>query len=773
MKTTTRQTTTLLPGIFKDSQMMGHHYLHHLEPDRLLAPCYEAIGLIPKAKRYGGWESMAIAGHSLGHYLSAIAQMIETTKDTLLTQRLTYTLNEMAFLQKKEGTGYISGFPRDCFDKVFSGDFEVERFSLGGSWVPWYSIHKIYAGLVDVYLSTGDALALDIVKHLADWSVEGTQHLSDEAFQRMLFCEFGGMNEVLAQLYEITGEDKYLKLARRFQHHEALDALSKGIDNLEGRHANTQIPKVLGAAKLYDVEGREEDYKTAEFFWDQVTAHRSYVIGGNSFSEHFVQADKEPLGVTTTETCNTYNMMKLSAYLHRFTGDSRYMAYYEKALFNHILASQDPDTGMKVYFVPTEPGHFKTYCHPDESFWCCTGSGMENPAKYHQEIYHLDDNRNRLSVDLFISSSYSSSGIALEQQTNFPYEKEVRLEITCWDRTDLTLALRVPPYLKQAPQLYYNQQEVLDTEIIDGYVSISNSLKAGDEIIMLMDYGLDLYTAMDDSNKLAFMYGPIVLAGALGNENYPDSDMQPNHLEFVHHPGIAVPMIVSDVFELPLQKNNILALLKAKDEKRLHFTIDGIGQPGNKTIDLIPFFELHHQRYTLYFQCMTQKAYENEATTSLTYQAWLKQVTIDSVSPHEQQSEIEHHGEILGTSSDYSKEAASGWRCAERGHFIRYQLKVEAGVKNYLCVTYWGGDRDVWAPDGIFKRQFSILAQDLEIVRESLTGEKGNRLFDVFYEIPETLTTHHSSLQITFQSDVTTMTGRIFGVRTTRENVCY
>lgn len=268
----------LLNGIFKDSQIKGKDYLIYLDIDKLVAPCYEAVNRTPKKPRYGGWESTGIAGHSIGHWLSAAASMYEVTQDEALMLKLEYAINELEHIQSFDRNGYVSGFSRTCFDNVFGGNFQVDNFSLGGSWVPWYSIHKIFAGLIDAYKFAGIRKALEVVTKLANWAKDGLENLTDEQFEKMLICEHGGMNEVMADLYLLTENKGYLNLAKRFCHQAILNPLSNGIDDLEGKHANTQIPKVIGAAKIYDIT-REEKYKDmAVFFWEQVTKDRKSVV---------------------------------------------------------------------------------------------------------------------------------------------------------------------------------------------------------------------------------------------------------------------------------------------------------------------------------------------------------------------------------------------------------------------------------------------------------------------------------------------------------------
>ncbi len=753
----------LLPGIFETSQIVGKSYLEYLEVDRLVAPCYEAIGLTPKAKRYGGWEERAISGHSLGHFLSAGSFMVNATDDRQLKEKLYYAVDELAYLQSQDKEGYVSGFPKDCFNQVFSGTFEVERFSLGHSWVPWYSIHKIFAGLVDVYQNTGYIKALEVVIKLSDWAKRGTDHLNDEEFEQMLYCEFGGMNEVMAALYELTGNQDYLQLAKRFCHKEALDDLSKGIDNLEGKHANTQIPKVLGAAKLYAITGEDKYKAISSFFWEEVVGHRSYVIGGNSRGEHFGKTHTEPLGVSTAETCNTYNMLKLSAYLFEAEQDSKYMDYYEKALYNHILASQDPDSGMKTYFMSTEPGHFKIYCEPEDSFWCCTGSGMENPARYHQNIYTLKDQT--LFTNLYIASHYINTELSLEvkQETRFPYGPSSQIELLQAPMGSFTLAFRMPSYLKQPFELLVNGEKVVGM-IEKGYMYVNRLWQKGDIIGIGLPMALSISKAMGDDTKVSFLYGPIVLAGALGITDFPERDLQKDHIPLLSHPGINVPVLVTD-------ESDLTRLIQPVEGRNLHFKTDAIGQPGAQSMNLMPFFELHHQRYTLYFRCLSLEQYEKVALTSPSYQEKLHKVTIDTVVPNEQQPEVDHHIRAIQSNSGYSTEAGSGWREAQKGGYFSYKMKVLNNALNFLCVTYWGSDTDIWSPDGILERRFDIVIEGSVIATEVLKEKNTSMLYDVFYEIPITLTNAKETVTVSFQSDEKTIAGRVFGVKVTRASL--
>ncbi|NMA85252.1 MAG: glycoside hydrolase family 127 protein [Epulopiscium sp.] len=753
----------LLNGLFKNSQQKGEEYLIYLDVDRLVAPCYEAVGRVPKKPRYGGWESREISGHSVGHFLSALSAMYIATGNKELRRKLEYTISELAYVQSLDPTGYISGFPRDCFDRVFTGDFTVARFELGGSWVPWYSIHKMYAGLIDAYVLVDIQEALDMVIKLANWAKAGLDNLTEEQFDKMLYCEHGGMCEVMADLYSITGNPDYLDLAIRFYHKETLLPLSHFKDELEGKHANTQIPKVMGAAKLYNITG-EEKYKNAVvFFWNVVTQNRSYVIGGNSRDEHFGKADTEKLGVMTAETCNTYNMLKLTEILYDWEQDSTYMDYYERALYNHILASQDPDSGMKTYFVSTQPGHFKIYCSPDDSFWCCTGTGMENPARYGRRIYYRD--KNDLFINLFISSEMKieDKGIRLVQETNFPESEDIRLTFAKANGEFMNIKIRVPSWVNGEVKVFVNEEEQ-NTRIEKGYMTIGGDWKTGDCICFSLPMKIHAYRAKDDLNQVAFMYGPIVLAGALGKENFPETDILDDHLKLNHYPGIIVPTLVTDQMDIE-------EYIQPVEGLPLTFETTAIGQPGNIKCTLIPFYALHHQRYTIYWKTMTTEEYKKSQLTSLDYQEKLEGITVDSVNPNEQQPEIEHKIQSKNSNSDYFSDAGKGWRESIGDGYFSYEMAVQPNEQMYLVVTYWGSDKAHWISGKRYTRDFTISIDEVVIANEVLEEEKPYTLFDVFYEIPKELTKNKSRIEVKFLSTEDKIAGRIFGIRTTREKL--
>ncbi|MGP4041992.1 beta-L-arabinofuranosidase domain-containing protein [Gracilibacillus sp. D59] len=746
----------LLDGIFKNSQQIGKEYLLYLDIDRLVAPCYEAAGKTAKKERYGGWESMGIAGHSIGHWLSAAATMYQVTGDEALSEKIEYALTELAAAQSFDKDGYVSGFSRECFDQVFSGEFKVDNFSLGGSWVPWYSIHKIYAGLIDIHQITGSTLALEIVTKLADWAYNGLVNLSEDQFQRMLTCEHGGMNEALADLYLITDDTRYLELAERFYHKAVLDPLANKQDELEGKHANTQIPKVIGVAKLYNITGKEEYKQIATFFWDQVVYYRTYAIGGNSIREHFGPENAEELGILTTETCNTYNMLKLTEILFEWDHSAHYYDYYERALYNHILASQDPDSGMKTYFVSSEPGHFKVYHSHDNSFWCCTGTGMENPARYNRRIFEKMEDM--LYVHLFISAEASNNydDMVIKQQTAFPYKPSTTITLEKASNEVKQIAIRKPSWLSNEPSIKINGTEVKAKED-KGYVILEHSWQNGDQITYDLPMNLHRYHAKDDKKKQVIMYGPIVLAGALGRENFPETDILDDHQALNNHPLIDVPTLVTD---RPLHE-----WIKSKDNQKLLFETEAIGQPGHQRVLLKPFYEIHHERYTIYWNIMSEQEFKAFGDEERRRKAREQEITVDEVTPNEQQPEVDHNLQAEKSTSGYKNDVHSGWREARDGGYFSYDLKLDSEKEMFLCITYNKSDFTTKIDGKKMERDFEIKIDGLVLATEHFNKPNIGELYTKTYPIPMKLINGKEKVTVTFFAEKNKIAGAVYHIR--------
>jgi DUF1680 family protein len=683
--------------------------------------------------------------------------MYAVTEDEELKQKVDYAVDELAHIQRFDEDGYVSGFPRTCFDKTFTGEFEVEHFSLAGQWVPWYSIHKIFAGLIDSYTLMNHEKALTVVKKLADWAKKGTDHLDDELFEKMLTCEHGGMNEAMVDLYKVTGNRDYLNLAIRFSHKAILEPLSRGVDELEGKHANTQIPKVIGAAKIYEITKDVKYKKMAMFFWEEVTKRRSYIIGGNSINEHFGPANHEKLGIQTTETCNTYNMLKLTEHLFHWSKQADYMDYYEKALYNHILASQDPDSGMKTYFVSTQPGHFKVYCSPDNSFWCCTGTGMENPARYTRNIYYQTNED--LYVNLFIASriKMDNEKVTIKQETDFPRSNQTRLYVEQATGEFLNIHIRVPYWVSGAVTVVVNGKETY-TSTYKGYVTVSRKWVTGESIVIELPMDLHTYTAKDDPKRVGIMYGPVVLAGALGRRDFPESDILGDHLKLNNHPLIDVPSLIAD-------RNELNSWIRPVEGSSLTFKTDAVGQPGNVEVTLIPFYNLHHERYTLYWNVMDEDTYKTFIDLEQEELNLLRASTVDEVQPNEQQPEVEHGIKKENSASGYLNIVQKGWRDSRDEGFFSYVMAVEPTKQMYLQVSYFGGDRNIVVDGKKYKRDFCILIDGTVIANQKLKANSLDSLYDVIYEIPLQLTEGKQQIEVKFTSTEGKIAGRVYNLK--------
>jgi DUF1680 family protein len=504
----------LLDGPFLHAQELNRRYLLSLDPDRLLHTFRQNAGLPSSAAPLGGWEAPdgELRGHFAGHYLTACALMFASTGDQAVKARAEAVVRGMAECQAKFPSGYLSAYPEEFFDRVESG----RRV-----WAPYYTLHKIYAGLLDMYVYCDSTLALDVCKRMADWVIARNDRLSDEQMQRMLDMEHGGMNEVLADLYGLTGEAKYLKIAQRFNHMAVIEPAQQQQDRLTGLHANTQVPKFVGAARQYELTGDTKLQTAAKFFWDTVVNERSYVIGGHSDGEHFSPKERlsQALGPATTETCNTYNMLKLTR--HLFCGDPRpeYADYYERALYNHILASQHPETGMMCYYVPLRSGSAKGgrgygYNSPLDSFWCCTGTGIENHAKYGDSIY-FHDGADTLLVNLFIASELRipETGITVRQETRFPEEDTTRLHLTCDAPREGALKIRHPAWAVSGVTVTVNgvPQDIASQP--GSYITLRRQWNSGDRVEVKLPFNIHTEGFRDNPDRFAFLSGPLVLCG--------------------------------------------------------------------------------------------------------------------------------------------------------------------------------------------------------------------------------------------------------------------
>lgn len=593
-----KRNITLLNSVFSQSEKIGREYLDGVDIDRLLSPIFEAHNMPApnNAKRYGGWErksannwekspeTFSLAGHSLGHFLSAFSECYAKSGDEKLKQKILYIVSQLESVQNNAKSGYIGGCKENCFTELF--DKNLTSWA-EGYWVPWYNLHKTFKGLTDAYSVTEDQTVLRILLRFADWACDGLSDFSDEDFEKVLEYEHGGMNEVFANLYRITKNEKYLYFAEKFTHKKLFRFLLKGEDKLDGWHANTQIPKVTGMAAIYAAapEAHKEYRTAAENFWRFVTQDRSYAIGGNSDKEHFEKKGKETLSKKTCESCNTYNMMRLCEYLFSFKQKSEYFDWYENALLNHILAQQD-ESGAKMYFVSLLQGHHRTYEKKYKSWWCCTGTGMENPEKYENNIFFFDGST--LYINLYIPSRLETDAISLEINTDYPYSDKINIAVKRNTEID-SLKLRIPEFSHKAAAIRHGAKEF--REIEKGYFTVSN-IKGGDTVELTLPMEITEYKSRE-KDVCALKYGPVTLCAPLGKITDKVSEYISNEL--------LIDDITVEYPSLLLNGKSAETCVEISDRKKLIFKIPAKNSTLGTPIILKPFFETRHEFYTVYF----------------------------------------------------------------------------------------------------------------------------------------------------------------------------
>ncbi len=680
----------LLDSPFKHAEELDINYLLALNADRLLAPYLKEAGLTPKAPNYTNWENTGLDGHIGGHYLSALSIMYASTGDVRIKKRFDYMLSELKRCQDASGDGYLCGVPggKAMWQEIAKGDIRASSFGLNDRWVPLYNIHKIYEGLLDAYLRAGSVQARDMLVKLADWMDNLVSGLSDEQMQDMLRSEHGGLNEIFADVAAITGDNKYLKLAHRFSHNKILQPLLEQKDQLTGLHANTQIPKVIGFERIAELEGNKKWHQAASFFWETVVENRSVSIGGNSVREHFNPANDFSSmmhDVQGPETCNTYNMLRLTELLYQVNPNSKYIDYYERALYNHILSTQDAKTGGLVYFTPMRSGHYRVYSQPQTSFWCCVGSGMENQAKYGEMIYAHNDKKD-VYVNLFIPSrlTWKEQKMEIIQKTDFPDKSFTELWINPEKSKSFTLYLRVPQWTKGKVALSVNgeAQKVAVNE--EGYVAVTRRWKKGDRVKFDFSMSISVEALPDKSSSYSILYGPIVLAAKIGTENMKGlfaDDSRGGHIASGPQiPLSKMPVIVGTPDE-------IISHIKRIEGKSLAFTLNGLYPLKYNNMKLVPFFRLQECRYMVYWSLLSPEELTKQEKLLAERehkQMLLDSITIDRVICGEQQPENDHFIQFdnsrIGFTEDIHWRNAKGW--------FSYRMKTNLKTPAFLYIRY-------------------------------------------------------------------------------------
>ncbi|MFC1635587.1 beta-L-arabinofuranosidase domain-containing protein [Planctomycetota bacterium] len=770
----------LLGGPLKQAQDVDAKYLLELEPDRMLAYYRQRAGLEPKAKPYGGWDGGGrnLTGHIAGHYLSAVSLMWAATGDERFKQRADYLVRELKEVQDKHGDGYLNAQEggRECFNALARGEIRSSGFDLNGLWVPWYVLHKTLGGLRDAYRYTGNHTALKVEIKTAEWVQGILSGLTEAQIQLMLNAEFGGMNEVLVDLYADTGDQRWLDLSYRFEHRSFVEPLERHQDILDGKHGNTQVPKMVGSADRFAYAGEAGDIMAASFFWDRVVQHHSFATGGHGKDEYFGEPDKlsDRVDGRTAETCNVYNMLKLTRRLFSLRPDVHYAEFHERALFNHILASIDPEDGRTCYMVPVGRGVQHEYADMFRHFTCCVGTGMESHALHGYGIYY--ESGDKLWVNLYAPSvaEWDAGGAKLRMETDFPESESATLKLTLESPTEFTLALRRPSWVGDGFTVKVNGV-VVPKDVIaplrdvpesgrrvesrslrrsGSYVELKRTWKSGDTIDLTLPKTLRLEPVPDNPRRAAILWGPLVLAGDLGPERRRGRERSSRDESSRGPVLVAAERPVTD-------------WLKPVPDKPGHFRTDGVGRQADSTgdlsdVDLVPFYRLHRRTYAIYWDLFTEPEWEQKKVEYAAEQERrrkLELATVAFVQPGEMQPE-----------RDFNYQGANDARITRvmgrPGRWGRswfsFDLPVEPSRPMELVVTYHSGQR------GIGAAAFDVLVDDQRVGRQEVRRSSPDRFFDAEYPIPANLVRGKEKVTVRFQAVENNSIAAVFGIRMIR-----
>lgn len=757
---------TLLDGPFKKARDLNIQTLLQYNVDRLLAPYLKEAGLTPKDSSYTNWDGLD--GHIGGHYLTAMA-INAATGNSACRQRMEYMIAQLEICQDANtakhadwGSGYVGGVPgsKAVWLSVKQGDFKAFH----AAWVPWYNVHKMYAGLRDAWIYAGDGDAKNIFLKFCNWAVNITADLTEAQMQAMLDTEHGGMNEILADAYQVSGDKKYLAAAKKFSHKILLNSMAGDIDNLDNKHANTQVPKAVGFARIGELSGDPAYKEAGKFFWQTVTANRTLAFGGNSRREFFPSA--AACGdfindVEGPESCNSNNMMKLTEDLFRMMPAAKYADYYERAMLNHILSTQNPQTGGYVYFTPVRPRSYRVYSAPNEAMWCCVGTGMENHGRYNQFIYtHSHDS---LYINLFVASrlNWKDKAIQLEQETTFPFEEQTRLVIT-GGASSFPMMIRYPWWVAAgALKITVNGKPVAFQVQPSSYVAVNRRWKKGD----LVEVKLPMQNTIEHlPNVLAYiaiMHGPVLLGAKTGTEDM--KGLIADDSRWGHIPGgqklpvDKAPIIVEDNLV------SITTSLTPVKNAPLHFTLPGVKMINAESIELQPFYQIHNTRYMIYWMALSGKqyaAYLDSLSADEKEKLELDNRTVSFVAPGEQQPEADH-----ALQSDKSRKGTAHdqlYREAFDSGYFSYSLKTNKDTSLGLLVRYWAAE---WG-----NRNFEIYIDEQKLITENNTNRwNQSKFLDIEYHVPADMLKNKDHIRIKFKALKDASTSPVYFIRLIRE----
>ncbi len=761
------QDVKLLDGPFKKAQDLNIEVLLKYDADRLLAPYRKEAGLPAKTQGFPNWEGLD--GHVAGHYLSAMAINYASTGNAECKKRMEYILAELKACQDANaannaewGIGYAGGVPesKKIWPAFKKGDFSAYR----SAWVPLYNIHKMYTGLRDAWLYAGNEEAKNIFLRFCDWGIDIISGLSDEQLQNILGIEHGGINEIYADAFQITGDRKYLEAAKRYSHRAFLEPASRGIDNLDNKHSNTQVPKFIGFARIAELSGDEEYGKAGRFFWETVTNNRSLAFGGNSRREHFPSASAcidFINDVEGPESCNSNNMLKLTEDLFRMNASAKYADYYERTVFNHILSTQHPSHGGYVYFTSARPRHYRVYSAPNQAMWCCVGTGMENHGKYNQFIYtHTGDS---LFVNLFIASElkWKDRNITLRQETNFPNEEQTKLRITEGSGR-FNLMIRYPSWVQNGALIITVNGKPCKYEAVpSSYICINRKWKKGDVIEVKLSMQNTIERLPNVPDYIAFLHGPILLGAKTGTEDLKGlvaDDGRWAHIAGGEKlPVNEAPIIIEDDIQ------NIASKLEMIKDQPLHFKLHAhMIHPMDVVLE--PFYQIHDARYMMYWLTLSNSGYQgylDSLSNIENKRIALEKRTIDFVAPGEQQPEVDH--EMLKEGSNTGNVNNEFYRDARNEGYFSYNMATGQETKLSLIVRYWGAE---WG-----NRKFDIYIDDVKLLTVNNTGKWEQSQFkEEAYPLPDAMVEGKSHIRVKFQALPDNTAGGVYYIRLVRNS---
>ncbi|MDE2181607.1 MAG: glycoside hydrolase family 127 protein [Alphaproteobacteria bacterium] len=723
-------------------------YLLSLSADRFLHNYCKFAGLPVNGASYGGWESETIAGEGAGHYLSALSLMHAQTGDTECKRRIDYIVSVLTRVQKARGDGYCAGFMRkrkdgtivdgkEIFAEITAGDIASGSFDLNGAWSPLYNVHKIFAGLLDANALADSDEALAIAVGFAGFIDKVFAALNDDQVQQVLACEYGGLNESFAELYARTGSRRWLRLSERIYDNRSLDPVINGEDVLANTHANTQIPKIVGMARLSEVGGRARPYAAgSRFFWERVAHHHSFVIGGNGDREYFFEPDTvaQHISEQTCEHCASYNMLKLTRHLFGRSPDGALFDYYERTHLNHILAAHNPATGVFTYMTPMMSGAKREYSTPNDDFWCCVLTGMESHSKHGDSIFW--QSRDTLFVNLYIPSTVAwHHGATLEIDTRYPYEGHVGLRLARLVRPKrFGVALRIPAWAQGASVAVNGEPVTAGPQ--RGYVLIHRKWRAGDLVTLDLPLRLRLESPSGDDKVVAVLRGSMVMAADLAPADKPFDGVAPALVGEDLLAGFA-PVSVADGI----------------------YRSTGIARPA----DLIfkPFYAQYDRRCAIYFNRYSESGWKAAQAAYMAEQARLNDLAARSL-------DVMHLGDVPAE-RDHNLQSTLSYpvvyrgrngRDARWGGYLAFDMKAtrDGGSAGPLAlgVTYWGSE---------VNRDFTISVDGTVIATVTLTGSRPGTWIDVEYPIPEVLAKSKQKITVRFDPKNGKTAGPVFGVR--------